>query len=323
MRGGREGREKKKVCVFVREHRQPDGGAVRTSSIPSLSCRRATEDPHAPVVTTSPHPSPFLTPPIFCVQLALATPQEFCPHPRRARERERAEQSCGGGIGEGAAPRPRERGVGGQRQQGSFRGETRRGRGGGRMTGGVRSSEALRCPPGSSPLRGSLSREPCPKSLAPGGRRSIVRRWPLQAGPPAATAAASWPLPLLHLLTHPPLHLQHRDNAPSGRDVVLGGGHRPAQLTPPGWGLGCRGVGAGRGGMEAHSIKNDFKETFPECDTFSGQTLMMTDSPPGDGARHDQPAPTLRPSAAESTKAEPGRGAVTHGGVAAMGDDSS
>lgn len=80
--------------------------------------------------------------------------------------------------------------------------------------------------------------------------------------------------------------------------------------------------------MEAHSIKKDFKETFPECDTFSGQTLMMTDSPPGDGARHDQPAPTLWPSAAESTRAEstraePGRGDVTHGGVAAMGDDSS
>lgn len=105
------------------------------------------------------------------------------------------------------------------------------------MTGGVRSSEALRCPPGSSPLRGSLSREPCPKSLAPGGRRSIVRRWPLQAGPPAATAAASWPLPLLHLLTHPPLHLQHRDNAPSGRDVVFGGA-QTGPANPPRVGVG-------------------------------------------------------------------------------------
>lgn len=75
--------------------------------------------------------------------------------------------------------------------------------------------------------------------------------------------------------------------------------------------------------MEAHSIKKDFKETFPECDTFSGQTLMMTDSPPGDIARHDQPVPTLWPSAAESTRAEPGQGDVTHGGVAAMEDDSS
>lgn len=50
-----------------------------------------------------------------------------------------------------------------------------------------------------------LSREPCPKSLAPGGRLSIVKRWPLQAGPPAATAAASCPpspFPPQHTHTH-------------------------------------------------------------------------------------------------------------------------
>lgn len=44
--------------------------------------------------------------------------------------------------------------------------------------------------------------------------------------------------------------------------------------------------------MEAHHIKKDFEKTFTECDTFSNQTLMMTDSPLGDGARHGQPAPT-------------------------------
>lgn len=44
--------------------------------------------------------------------------------------------------------------------------------------------------------------------------------------------------------------------------------------------------------MEAHSIKKDFEKPFPECDTFSVQTLMMTDSLLGDGARHGQPVPT-------------------------------
>lgn len=90
---------RKKVCVIVREHRQPDGGAIKTSSIPSLSCRRGTEDPHAPVVTpppptthgSTPPLSPFKTPPTFCVRLALATPQEFFPHPRRERERGKEE----------------------------------------------------------------------------------------------------------------------------------------------------------------------------------------------------------------------------------------
>lgn len=42
----------------------------------------------------------------------------------------------------------------------------------------------------------------------------------------------------------------------------------------------------GWGGLEAHSIKKDFEKTFPECDTFSVQILMMTDSLSGDGARH-------------------------------------
>lgn len=206
--GGLEGdRKEKKVCVLVREHhRQPDGGAVKTSFIPSLSCRRGTEDPHAPVVTRSLlsqlHPTPVPLPNPFCVRLASATPQEFFPHPRREREREGGKVEVEEGGWKAAA---------GQLQGGD---ETRPRRIGEESGGGgVRSSEALRCLPGSFPLRGSLSREPCPKSLAPGGRRTIVRRWPLQAGPPAATAAASWPLP-------PPLHLQDRDNAPSGWDVV-------------------------------------------------------------------------------------------------------
>lgn len=60
-------------------------------------------------------------------------------------------------------------------------------------------------PVSSGLLSGGLSREPCPKSLAPGGRLSIVGRWPLQAGPPAATAAASCPHPL-HLHTHTHTH---------------------------------------------------------------------------------------------------------------------
>lgn len=73
-------------------------------------------------------------------------------------------------------------------------------------------------------LSRGLSREPCPKSLAPRGRLSIVNRWPLQAGLPAATAAASCPP------THisPPLHLQHHDNAPCGQ------GHRPVESIKKG-----------------------------------------------------------------------------------------
>lgn len=219
-------REEKKVCVLVREHRQPDGGAVKTSSIPSLSCRRGTEDPHAPVVTRSPlpwlHPTPDPLPNpshFLCPASVSHTSGILLSSQERERERGKEEVVEGGAV------------AAGQLQGGD---ETRPKRTGEGSTRGVRgwggrSSEALRCLPGSSPLRGSLSREPCPKSLAPGGRRSIVRRWPLQAGPPAATAAASWPLPLLP----PSLHLQNRDNAPNGRDVVVMGGW---PSIPPQWG---------------------------------------------------------------------------------------
>lgn len=60
-------------------------------------------------------------------------------------------------------------------------------------------------PVSSLPLFRGLSREPCPKSLAPEGRLSIVKRWPLQAGPPAATAAASCP-PCVCVCTHTHTH---------------------------------------------------------------------------------------------------------------------
>ena len=78
----------------------------------------------------------------------------------------------------------------------------RRGGGGGRERGCVPPK-----PVSSRLLSRGRSREPCPKSLAPGGRLSIVKRWPLQAGPPAATAAASCPPPPpAHTHTHTHTH---------------------------------------------------------------------------------------------------------------------
>ena len=126
----------------------------------------------------------------------------------------------------------------------------RRGGGGGRERGCVPPK-----PVSSLLLSRGLSREPCPKSLAPGGRLSIVKRWPLQAGPPAATAAASCPPPPpahthTHTQTHTssqyPLHLQHHDNAPCGQ------GHRPVE-----------------------SIKKDLEETLEKG--HSGPTCFLAE----------------------------------------------
>lgn len=71
-------------------------------------------------------------------------------------------------------------------------------------------------------LSRGLSREPCPKSPAPGGRFSIVKRWPLQAGPPAATVAASCPPPAA------PTHTSHNPlQPPAPWQRSLRPGHRP------------------------------------------------------------------------------------------------
>ncbi len=129
--------------------------------------------------------------------------------------------------------------------------KTRRRRGGGGRRKGGRCGCVPPKPVSSLLLSRGLSREPCPKSLAPGGRLPIVKRWPLQAGPPAATAAASCP-PLPHTHTHShshtssqyPLHLRHHDNAPCGH------GHRPVE-----------------------SIKKDLEETLEKG--HSGATCFL------------------------------------------------
>lgn len=182
----------KTVCVLVREHRQPDGGAVQNllhpiSQLPSRdrgstrTCCHTLPPPSAP-------PDPLPNPSHLLCPASVSHTSGILPS---SQEREEEVEECGGGrVGSSS------RAVSGGRQDEAEEDWGGKHAGGGR----ARSSEALRsCLPGSSPLRGSLSREPCPKSLAPGGWRSIVKRWPLQAGPPAATAAASWPLPLLPL----------------------------------------------------------------------------------------------------------------------------